>query len=195
MTPERARWINKYYLDAVKGTKGTGIFPETLLAQAIVESQGKNAAGNYEPGLSLNARKANNYFGIKVYPKWKGRTIDLPTSKDSKKVSTFVVYDSVLDSFAGYVKFLQVNPRYATALKAQNYAEQIAILAAEGYAEAQDYERKLLNVATSIRNYAAQVKEFAQASAAATTNAKNIFPLLFAASLVAIFLRSKALKK
>lgn len=193
--PARAAWLKKYYLDAVKATAGTGIFPETLLAQAIVESQKNNAQGWPEPGLSLNAKRANNYFGIKKYPKWKGRTVDLPTPNDAKKISTFVVYDSVLDSFAGYVKFLQVNPRYGKALKAANYPEQIALIAAEGYAENANYRRDLTQIANSIKEWAGKVKDFAQATETATKNSKNLFPLIFAGFIIAAAIIIKNAKK
>lgn len=184
----RQQFVEKYYADAVKATQGSGIFPETLLAQAIVESQGKNAAGNYEPGLSLNARKANNYFGIKCYPKWKGRKIYLPTSQDKDKVSCFVVYDSVLDSFKGYVTFLQVNPRYSEALKAPNYQEQIVRIATAGYAEAdrQRYIDTLTNVANNLRKWTKSATQ-------AINNSKSLFPLLFAGGLVAVFLITRSI--
>lgn len=193
----REAWVNKYYNDAVKATAGTGIFPETLLAQAIVESQRQNAQGIYEPGLSVNAKRANNYFGIKNYPKWRGRTIDLPTPQDAKKISTFVVYDSVLDSFAGYVKFLQVNKRYSKIFDAPNYSEQITRIALAGYAEKdyQKYADTLNQIATSIKNYAAQVKEFAQASTTASNNTKKLFPLLYAGLIIAAAIVYKYSKK
>jgi len=193
----REAWVNKYYLDAVKATAGTGIFPETLLAQAIVESQRENAQGIYEPGLSLNAKRANNYFGIKKYPKWKGRTVDLPTPQDAKKISTFVVYDSVLDSFKGYVRFLQVNKRYNKIFDAPNYSEQITRIALAGYAERdyQKYANTLNQIATSIKDYAAQVKEFAQASTTASNNTKKLFPLLFAGLIIASAIVYKYSKK
>ena len=195
MTPERAKWLKKYYLDAVRITAGTGVFPETLLAQAVAESQDKNGKGAYEPGFSLNARKANNYFGIKVYPKWKGPTIVLPTSKDGKKRSTFTVYKGVLDSFAGYVKFLQVNPRYSKALRAKSYQDQIAMIAAEGYAENKQYRKDLTQIATSIKNWAAKVKDFAQASQTATNNSNNLFPLIFAGFIIAAAIIIKNARK
>jgi len=193
----REAWVNKYYLDAVKATAGTGIYPETLLAQAIVESQRENAQGIYEPGLSLNAKRANNYFGIKNYPKWKGRTVDLPTPQDAKKISTFVVYDSVLDSFKGYVRFLQVNKRYNKIFDAPNYSEQITRIALAGYAERdyQKYANTLNQIATSIKDYAAQVKEFAQASTTASNNTKKLFPLLFAGLIIASAIVYKYSKK
>ena len=37
----RENWVKKYWLDAVAATQGTKIFPETLMAQAVVESQEK----------------------------------------------------------------------------------------------------------------------------------------------------------
>lgn len=190
----REEFVKKYYRDAVEATKGTGVFPETLLAQAIVESQGKNAAGNYEPGLSLNARKANNYFGIKCYPKWKGRTIILPTPNDAKKNSCFVVYDSVLDSFRGYVRFLQVNPRYNKALTAPNYQEQIIRLATAGYAEAdrERYINTLTNVATNLRKWITNAN---QAINTATNNNRVLFPILFAGAIITAVIISKSLKK
>ena len=43
-------------------TAGTGIFPETMLAMAVVESQGRAADGNYYPGLGLTAKKANKCY-------------------------------------------------------------------------------------------------------------------------------------
>jgi flagellum-specific peptidoglycan hydrolase FlgJ len=193
--PARAAWIKKYYLDAVKATAGTGIFPETLLAQAIVESQKNNAQGWPEPGLSLNAKRANNYFGIKKYPKWKGKTVDLPTPGDAQKISTFVVYDSVLDSFSGYVNFLKVNPRYGKALKATSYPEQIALIAAAGYAEGSNYKEIVTGIANSIKEYASKVKDFAQASETATKNSKNLFPLIFAGFIIAAAIIIKNAKK
>ena len=61
----REDFIKLNYQAALNATAGTGIFPETLLAMAVVESQGKAQDGNWYPGLGLVARKANNFFGIK----------------------------------------------------------------------------------------------------------------------------------
>ena len=60
----RKDWTIKNAPFAIEAAKGSGIFPETLLAMAIVESQGAYK-GVYYPGAGLVARKANNYFGIK----------------------------------------------------------------------------------------------------------------------------------
>ena len=186
----REEFTRKFYGDAYRATRGTGIFPETLLAIAIVESQGKNEAGNWEPGRGLVARKANNYFGIKAYPAWKGATIELPTPGDAQKLSRFVVYPSALASFAGFVEFLQRNPRYNSkgVFTAPNFAEQITRIAAAGYAENPQYANLVNQVANKVKQY---VKE---TSAALETN-RAAFPLLFAGALLATFVIYKALKR
>ena len=186
----REQFTNKFYGDAVRATRGTGIFPQTLLAMAIVESQGKNEAGNYEPGLGLVARKANNYFGVKYYPQWKGPTIDLPTPGDANKISTFVVYNSIYDSFAGFVDFLKKNPRYEKkgVFTAPNYGEQITRIAAAGYAENPNY-------ATVVKSVADKLRQYIKTTTDAVNNNRLLFPILFAGALVAVLLISKSLKK
>jgi flagellum-specific peptidoglycan hydrolase FlgJ len=81
----RSDWTKQNYPSIVELTTGTKIFPETLLAIAIVESQGK-VNGVFYPGQGLVARKANNFFGIKEGTEWNGDTIDLPTPNDRDKI-------------------------------------------------------------------------------------------------------------
>jgi len=147
----RKQFIDLYYPVALKVTQGTGIFPETLMAQAIVESQ-DSVKGVYYVGASLNAQRANNYFGIKKGVGWTGKTIVLPTSKDSTSYSTFRKYDSIEDSFKDYVNFLKKNPRYTTAgvFKATSYPEQIIKIAKGGYAESSQYADLITKVANSV---------------------------------------------
>jgi flagellum-specific peptidoglycan hydrolase FlgJ len=78
----REQFIKTNYQKALNVTKGTGIFPETLLAMAVVESQGKGPDGNWYPGQGLVAKEANNYFGIKASAAWTGKTVALPTPGD-----------------------------------------------------------------------------------------------------------------
>jgi flagellum-specific peptidoglycan hydrolase FlgJ len=186
----REDWVKKYWLDAVAATAGTKIFPETLMAQAVVESQQEAADGKYYPGLSLNARKANNYFGIKDSVQWKGETIRLPTSKDGTKVSTFRKYPSFRDSMIDYVNFLQSNPRYTTAgvFKAPDYVSQIVAIAKAGYAEGAGYAQLVTNVANSVKRY---VKDIIVPM---SENGKKIMPILIAALIITGLLISKNLK-
>ena len=149
----RKEWIQANYQGALNATRGTGIFPETLLAMAIVESQDTAGDGINYPGLSATARLANNYFGIKNSAAWKGRTIVLDTPNDRDKKSTFRVYDSFEDSVKDYVKFLQENSRYTKAgvFKATDYVEQILAVAKAGYAESPTYAAVITNVADGVK--------------------------------------------
>lgn len=155
---DRLTWIKLHAPAARMATAGTGLFPETLLAQAIIESSGKGADGNYYVGASKLASQANNYFGIKAAKSYTGRKIDLPTleyygGKPVTVVQTFRAYSSVGDSFLDYVKFLQENPRYTkagvfTAADAKQQADRIA---AAGYATDPAYSSKLKSVIDSVK--------------------------------------------
>jgi len=148
----RRDWTQKNYPLIANITKGTGIFPETLLAIAIVESQGK-VKGTWYPGAGLVARRANNFFGIKEGVNWKGETIDLPTPGDADKISTFRVYGSFEESARDFIKFLQNNSRYTRAgvFRAPNYQEQILAIARAGYAEAPAYADIITKVADGVQ--------------------------------------------
>jgi flagellum-specific peptidoglycan hydrolase FlgJ len=103
----RKEWTIKNAPFAIAAAKGTGIFPETLLAMAIVESQGK-VNGSWFPGAGLVARKANNFFGIKKGVGWKGKTIDLPTPGDAPTYQEQII----AIARAGYAEA----PNYATVI-------------------------------------------------------------------------------
>ena len=186
----RSDWSKKYAPLAVKVSAGTGIYPETILAFAIVESQGKGSDGNWYPGAGLVAREANNYFGIKKYPQWFGPTISLPTPGDAIKTSTFVVYDGIESSFKGFIDFLKRNPRYKSAgvFDAPDYQTQILKIGSAGYAEnPRDAEIKT-KVADSLKKYVNEAKNV-------INNNKNLLPFFFAALVIAGFLIFKKLKK
>lgn len=186
----RSQWATKYAPMAVKVSQGTGIFPETILSFAIVESQGKGPDGNYYPGLDLTSRKANNYFGIKAYPKWKGPVIELPTSRDSTKKSKFVVYDSVEASFQGFIDFLKRNPIYTKkgVFEAPDFQTQIIRIGAAGYAEAANSSEIKINVAEKTQKFINEAKK-------ALNDNKNLLPFFFAGLVIAGYLILKKLKK
>jgi flagellar protein FlgJ len=185
----REDWVKKYWLDAVAATAGTGIFPETMLAMAVVESQGKADDGNYYPGLGLTARKANNFFGIKASSAWNGQTIDLPTPGDADKISKFRVYASLKDSVKDFVKFLQDNPRYRKAgvFAAPDYVSQIMAIAKAGYSESGTYAAVVTSVANKVKNYVQDI------IVPITKNGKYL-PILVAALIITGLLISKKLK-
>lgn len=156
----RAEWVKTYAADARQATAGSGIFPETLLSQAIVESSGKGPDGNYYPGMSTLSREALNYFGIKASSSWTGPVYEIRTREVVNGQSIYVSakfrkYTSVRDSFADYVKFLQVNPRYKTAgvFTATSAEQQVERIAAAGYATDPNYSKILKSVIKSVRGY------------------------------------------
>lgn len=151
----RQAFTEKYAPAIANLCKGTGIYPQTLLAMAIVESQGKAPNGNYYVGLSPLAAKYKNYFGIKKGVGWKGKTIALDTPNDADPVSIFRVYNSFEDSAADFIKFLKTNKRYEKAgvFKAPSYPEQIMRIAKAGYSESSSYTEVITAVAKKINGY------------------------------------------
>jgi flagellum-specific peptidoglycan hydrolase FlgJ len=154
----RAQWTKANFPAAQRATAGTGIFPETLLAIAIVESQGKVGRAFF-PGQAPLARMANNFFGIKADRNYSGPTIRMNTPRDAQPVSTFRRYSSFEDSISDFVKFLQNNRRYRNAgvFTAPNYQEQILAIARAGYAEAPNYAEVITKVADSVAKVAGKV--------------------------------------
>jgi len=155
MTKVREDFVKKYGPLAVKVTAGTGIFPEVLLSQAIVES-----SRNGIPGASQLSKKYNNFFGIKDYPAWKGKTVNFKTGEvfSGNRVTVsanFCAYDSVEDGFKGYVDFLQKNPRYTKAgvYTAKTIAQQIQALKAAGYATDPQYITVVNSIANQIKTW------------------------------------------
>jgi flagellum-specific peptidoglycan hydrolase FlgJ len=147
----REEFTKQFYPVAVKVTKGSGIFPETLLAMAIVESSAL-VNGISLVGANAAARLANNYFGIKADLSWKGQTVRLNTPKDNTPTSLFRYYSSVNESFKDYVNFLKKNPRYikANVFNSPDYATQIINIARAGYAEAVNYAEVVKEVADKV---------------------------------------------
>ena len=107
----RIDFISKYYAFVKSITKATGIFPQTLFAQAILESQGKVGNAYMVAGSTL-AKDFNNLFGIKADRSWKGKKVNLKTREvyggnDVYITDAFRVYDSPEESMKDYILFLQ----------------------------------------------------------------------------------------
>lgn len=144
MTKEE--FTKKYYNFANAASKGSGISPILILAQAYLESGGAK---------SSLASKYNNFFGIKATPNWTGKVVNLRTreqTKDGKDyfiVAKFRAYNSPADSFADHIKFLRSNPRYTKAglfNNPNNYALQADSLQKAGYATDVNYSKILKSV-------------------------------------------------
>jgi len=141
----RKDFIIKYYPFVASITSGSGVYIQTLFAQAILESQGK-VNGNYMVGASTLAKDFNNLFGIKADQSWKGKKVNLITREvysgvDKFEPHYFRVYDSPEESMKDYISFLQKNPRYTTngVFSAANYKDQAKALQRAGYATDPNY--------------------------------------------------------
>lgn len=157
-------WLKENYPAAVDVTAGTGIFPEVLLSQAIIES----AKAGKMPGTIL-ARVHNNYFGIKAGKKYKGKVVNMVTGEFSpagayyKEPANFRAYNSPADSFADYVKLLK-NKRYDEARAATTAEAQAHALQAAGYSTAPTYGETIAALATTIKNAAGALATTAKAN-------------------------------
>jgi len=160
MSYTRQEFVQKYGDFINDEIKGTGILAGTLIAQAIIESQGK-VNGSWRVGASTLSQKANNYFGIKAYGGWKGKTFNIETGEYTpqgvyyKEKATFRAYDSVEDSIRDYIKFLQENQRYAKAgvFEAKTVQEQASRLKDAGYATSPTYANTVTSVFKGVEKY------------------------------------------
>lgn len=103
---------------AEKAARALGVDSSLLLAQAALETgwgskMVKNSLGN-----------SNNLFNIKADRSWKGdkvatQTLEFHGKTAVKEQASFRSYANFEESFNDYVKFLNENPRYQTALQHQ----------------------------------------------------------------------------
>jgi flagellum-specific peptidoglycan hydrolase FlgJ len=179
-----------YYAKAVQVTEGTGLFPDTLIAQGGLES---------DWGRSRHAQPdVNNLFGIKADTSWKGKVISSTTTEyvKGKKIkvvgtgkfyknrqeainaganvaSLFRVYSDSAEGMRDWVNFLKENPRYTTAgvFMAKNTKEQFEALKRGGYATAPNYANELSDVLATFKRYTANILDEISTKA---TEAKDI---------------------
>ncbi len=135
---------------AEKAASALGVDSSLLLAQAALETGWgskmiKNSLGN-----------SNNLFNIKADRSWKGdkvatQTLEFHGKTAVKESDSFRSYSNFEDSFNDYVKFLNENPRYETALQHQGNSENfIKGIHQAGYATDPNYADKVLRVKAKI---------------------------------------------
>ena len=149
--------VKKYGSFIHKAVKGTGILAGTLIAQAILESSGKDLNGDWKVGGSKLSRESNNFFGIKSSKKWGGKTYNIDTGEviKGKKVivnADFRAYNSVKDSIEDYVKLIKENPRFSNVLKATTVKDQAIELKKANYATATDYADTVNKVYLTVKD-------------------------------------------
>jgi peptidoglycan hydrolase FlgJ len=163
----REQFVAKYGGFINNAVKGTGLLAGTVIAQAIIESQG-SSNGQMLVGGSKLARNSNNYFGIKCH-NWTGKTYNIDTNEVDKSGNVYVdskacfrAYDSVEDSIKDYIKFLQTNPRYKTAgvFSADTVKTQADALQRGGYATNPNYANLISQVYEGVSSYIDKYKQY-----------------------------------
>ena len=113
-----------------------------IIAQCILESGW---------GGSELAKKYNNYFGIKAWTSWEGKSVSLETEEEFEPgtvvtvTDAFRVYDSLEDGIKGYFDLIS-RPRYKNLMGVKDPEEYVRLIKQDGYATSSDYEDALLRV-------------------------------------------------
>lgn len=135
---------------AEKAAQALGVDSSLLLAQAALETGwGQKLVGN-------SRGSSNNLFNIKADKSWAGdkvatQTLEYHQGVPVKEQAAFRSYTSFEDSFNDYVRFLNQNPRYTTALRHGGNDEQfIRGIHQAGYATDPSYADKVLRVKAKI---------------------------------------------
>jgi peptidoglycan hydrolase FlgJ len=141
-------FVQRMWPYAASAAKTLGVAPESLLAQAAVESGwGKKELKTADGDNSYNV------FNLKAGSQWAGATVVRDVSEYVhgnmvKSAEKFRVYSSYDEAFADYAKLLGNNSRYAAALNqdAQGFA---AGLQQGGFATDPNYANKIMGVVNS----------------------------------------------
>ncbi|MHC6528078.1 flagellar assembly peptidoglycan hydrolase FlgJ [Vibrio sp. V39_P1S14PM300] len=147
-TPEN--FISSLRPYAQRAARALGVDPSLLLAQAALET-------GWGQKVIHNARgSSNNLFNIKADRSWGGhkvatQTLEYHQGVPVKERAAFRSYANYQDSFDDYVRFLNDNPRYQTALRHGGDSEQfIRGIHKAGYATDPKYADKVLQVQQKI---------------------------------------------
>lgn len=128
---------------AVRAAKVLGADPVAITAQAALET----GWGRHVPVMA-NGASSNNLFGIKAGRGWQGERVHVQTVEYEggvahRRIEAFRAYASVGEAVDDYVRLLQSNPRYASALEARSVHEYASALQEAGYATDPQYAAKI----------------------------------------------------
>ncbi|TOH44020.1 flagellar assembly peptidoglycan hydrolase FlgJ [Vibrio parahaemolyticus] len=145
-------FVNSMKPYAEKAAKALGVEPSLLLAQAALET-------GWGQKVVQNARgSSNNLFNIKADRSWQRdkvttQTLEFHDNTPVKETAAFRSYSNYQDSFNDYVRFLNDNPRYETALQQRGDSESfIRGIHRAGYATDPTYADKVLQVKQKIES-------------------------------------------
>ena len=163
----RTEFVKEFGSFILNVTKATGILAGTLIAQAILESSGKEGSLWLVGGSKLS-RKANNFFGIKCGSSWQGEKYEIETTEWNEKEqyyytvkACFRKYRTVEDSIKDYVQFLQKNQRYKNAgvFEAKTVKTQAQALQKAGYATSPNYADLVNKVYLTVSKQISSIKQ------------------------------------
>lgn len=143
-------FVQKVMPFAEKAAKELGVAPEFLVAQSALESGWGSKVASDSRGAT-----SHNLFGIKADRSWQGpvagsKTIEFEGGVAVQQRANFRKYDNLSESFSDYVKFLQSNPRYESALAEASDSNQFGTaLQDAGYATDPAYATKIQAVMNS----------------------------------------------
>lgn len=145
-----AEFVRDVWPHAQRAGDALGVPPETLVAQAALES-------GWGEGMlrAPDGRPSFNVFNIKADAAWQGERVARVTLEHEQGVlrrvpSNFRSYDDLPSAFADYVAFVRDNPRYAQALRAApNGRDYLTELHRAGYATDPDYVTKVTDILDS----------------------------------------------
>ncbi len=135
---------------AKQAADALGVDPSLLLAQAALET------GWGQKVVKNSQGSSNNLFNIKADRSWKGdkvatQTLEFHDNVPVQERAAFRSYPDYQASFNDFVRFLNQNPRYQTALAHNGNSETfIRGIHQAGYATDPDYANKVLDVKARI---------------------------------------------
>ena len=153
-----------------RATRGTGIAPLAVLAQAALETGwGKAVIGDGQ------GRSSFNLFGVKADARWAGAatsvsTLEFKDGLPALQRAAFRMYDDVEHGVQDFVQKLQGSARYAEALAWAHQPTRYAVeIGRAGYATDPAYTKKLQHVLTG-STLASAVQQVQQERAAANNS-------------------------
>ena len=141
---------------AEKAAKRLGVEPRFLVAQAALETGWGKSMIKQKDGSN-----SHNLFGIKSTG-WQGESAKVMTTeyingKATKQVAGFRAYDSFEQSFNDYVRLLENNDRYQSAIKVASTTGDserfVNELQRAGYATDPQYANKINQIARKVQTY------------------------------------------
>ena len=149
---QRADFVRSLEPLAQSAGSALGVAPDTLIAQAALES----GWGSKSPA-DASGRSSSNLFGIKAGGSWHGASVQSTTTEYAQGApkstqAAFRSYDNQAQSVGDYVSLLSTSPRYASALGTGADVHAFASgLARGGYATDPDYANKLAATLATLR--------------------------------------------